>query len=448
MLLELVLSLVFSEEASQLTYVADATQSIADRVLIAHRVINQEQPFQRPAIANNFSNRNIQFLWSPTQRAHSPKENNSHLLDLIQGQILSRNPRILQSDIHIDLTKKLGRDSLLGQIRLSDKSWLVFQTFVPNLAAPWLTNRLTTGLILMIGAGLVGWMIIQAFVTPLRSLSQAVAKVGDGKPHLFRETGPQELRHVAHAFNQMQARIDHMLRERTEMLAAVSHDLRTPLARLQLRAGFIEEDDIREPIEADLHEMEAMLKSVLQFLRGDQDPELQRLTDITAIIETLVNAAKDAGKSVVYRGPSHYDVMIRPLLMKRAIGNLIENAVHYGKQAIVSFHITEKGVYIRVDDNGPGIPPEQIHYVLQPFRRLDSARQRNTAGLGLGLATVDRTVIREGGQLFLTNRDEGGLRAEIFLPTHHNKDKDTKKEGGNGYYFSARKGLGLLRRSK
>ncbi|TQL17550.1 signal transduction histidine kinase [Zymomonas mobilis] len=446
MLLELVLSLVFSEEASQLTYVADATQSITERVLVARQVINQDKPARRRMVANNFSNRDIRFFWAPSQVKHVHVNSDSHLIDLIQGQILSHDPEISPSDIHIDLAPKLGRDHLLGQLKLSDGSWLIFQTLVPNPAMPWLTNRLTTALILMIGAGLVGSLIIQAFVTPLRSLSKAVAKVGDGKQHLFNETGPKELRHVAQAFNQMQMRIDHMLRERTEMLAAVSHDLRTPLARLQLRASFIEEDEIREPLEADLQEMAMMIKSVLQFLRGDQDPEVTRLTDIVAIIETLVNAAKDAGKNISYKGPSHYDVMTRPLLMKRAISNLIENALHYGETAIVSFHHDEKGVYIRVDDMGPGIPEDQIEHVLQPFRRLDTARQRNTAGLGLGLATVERTVKREGGNLFLTNRPEGGLRAEIFLPA--TQSKNAKNDGGKGYYFSARKGLELLRRPK
>jgi len=446
MLLELLLSLVFSEEASQLTYVADATQAITERVLVARRIISQDRPSRRPMIANNFSNREIRFFWSRDQIKHIHINSDSHLVDLIQGQILSHDSQILPMDIHIDLAPKLGRDHLLGQIKLSDGSWLVFQTLVPNPAMPWLTNRLTTAIILVIGAGLVGGLIIQAFVTPLRSLSKAVAKVGDGKQHIFKETGPKELRHVAQAFNQMQMRIEHMLRERTEMLAAVSHDLRTPLARLQLRASFIEEDDIREAVEADLQEMATMIKSVLQFLRGDQDPEVKRLTDIVAIIETLVNAAKDAGKDISYEGPSHYDVTTRPLLMKRAISNLIENALHYGKKAIVRFHHDENGVYIQVDDAGPGIPEDQIEQVLQPFRRLDTARQRNTAGLGLGLATVDRTVKREEGKLSLTNLQEGGLRAEIFLPAAQNKIR--KKDGGKGYYFSARKGLELLRRPK
>lgn len=446
MLLELLLSLVFSEEASQLTYVADATQAITERVLVARRVISQDKPMRRAMIASNFSNRDIRFFWSPSQIKHIHIDNDNHLVDLIQGQILSHDPQILPMDIHIDLAPKLGRDHLLGQLRLPDGSWLIFQTLVPNPAMPWLTNRLTTAIILLIGAGLVAGLIIQAFVTPLRSLSKAVAKVGDGKQHLFKETGPKELRHVAQAFNQMQMRIERMLRERTEMLAAVSHDLRTPLARLQLRASFIEEDEIREAVEADLQEMATMLKSVLQFLRGDQDPEVTRLTDIVAIIETLVNAAKDAGKDISYEGPSHYDVITRPLLMKRAISNLIENALHYGKKAIVRFCPDEDGVYIRIDDAGPGIPEDQIEQVLQPFRRLDTARQRNTAGLGLGLATVERIVKREDGKLSLTNLQEGGLRAEIFLPAVQNKIR--KKDGGKSYYFSARKGLELLRRPK
>ena len=230
------------------------------------------------------------------------------------------------------------------------------------------------------------------------------------------EAGPAELRHVIRAFNAMQARIHRLIADRTQALAAVGHDLRTPLARMQLRTDAIADPDLRRAFSADVSEMEALVGSVLSYLAGDDDPEAPVRMDVAVLAATIVDDAFDHGGDATYAGDDHLEAAVRPIGLKRALGNLVENALHYGHRARVSVHAEAGEVIVRVDDDGPGIPEERMADVLQPFARLDPARSRNTSGLGLGLAIVVRAAEADGGTLHLANRPEGGLRAELRLP--------------------------------
>jgi signal transduction histidine kinase len=230
------------------------------------------------------------------------------------------------------------------------------------------------------------------------------------------ESGAGVLKLVAQAFNAMQDRIAGLLKTRTEALAAVGHDLRTPLARLRLRAGFVKDAEAREALEADVDEMTAMLDSLLAYLGGQEDPEPRRRTDLAAIAMTLVDDATDAERSAVYGGLDHLPVLARPICLKRAISNVVENALHYGGDAILSLAREGDTAVLAVEDSGPGISEDELASVLLPFHRLDSARARNTAGLGLGLTIVQQILRRENGSLVLKNRPQGGLRVELRLP--------------------------------
>jgi signal transduction histidine kinase len=165
----------------------------------------------------------------------------------------------------------------------------------------------------------------------------------------------------------------------------------------------------------DLAEMGEMIESVLAFLGGEKNPEPAVRIDLAVTIATVVDAFQDHGDDVIYDGPDHLEMEVRPLSLRRAVRNLIENALHYGVRARVSVARHDNEVLIRVDDDGPGIPRDRLEEVLKPFHRLDTARQRNTRGMGLGLAIVAKTVEQEGGRLTLANRPEGGLRVEICL---------------------------------
>ena len=212
----------------------------------------------------------------------------------------------------------------------------------------------------------------------------------------------------------MQARIDRMITDRTQALAAVSHDLRTPIARLRLRASFLDDAELQGQFDADLAEMDAMVGTTLAYLRGDQEQEARRPTDLAAILETLCDDATDAGKDVLYEGPAQARLTGRPLALKRALSNLIDNAVHYGGAARVRVCIGETACVVHVEDSGPGIPEDQMDSVFEPFRRLDHARGRGGSGLGLTIAR--QAVEAHGGIIRLSNRPEGGLRATVVLP--------------------------------
>lgn len=285
-------------------------------------------------------------------------------------------------------------------------------------AAPWAVLLGSVGSAFILGLGVIvaAALVLRNISRPLRALAEAADKVGQGGHARIAETGAGDLKLVAKAFNAMQDRITGLLRARTEALAAVGHDLRTPLARLRLRAGFVKDADAREALEADVDEMTAMLDSLLAYLGGQEDPEPPRRTDLAAIAMTVVDDAVDAERLATFAGLDHVPVQARPLSLKRAISNVVENALHYGGQAALTLTREGATVVLAVEDDGPGIPEDELVHVLQPFHRLDSARARNTAGLGLGLTIVQQILQREGGALVLKNRPEGGLRVELRLP--------------------------------
>ena len=174
---------------------------------------------------------------------------------------------------------------------------------------------------------------------------------------------------------------------------------------------------MREAIGNDIEEMEAMVASLLAFLGGEGDAEKPELTDLAILCANLADDATDHGRDVRYVGPDHFDCRLRRFGMKRALTNLVENALHYGEHAVITLAADgATGVHIRVEDDGPGIPEDSLELVLEPFVRLDAARRRDTVGFGLGLSIVSRVVAAEGGELKLSNRPEGGLCAEIHLP--------------------------------
>ena len=224
------------------------------------------------------------------------------------------------------------------------------------------------------------------------------------------------MRHAAQAFNRMQARIDRLIADRTQALAAVSHDLRTPIARLRLRAGFIEDTEAQRQIDADLDEMEAMITATLAYLRGDAEQEQLRVTDLAAILETLCDDATDAGRLVSYDGPSQARLACRPIAIKRALANLIDNAVKYGGAARVTLRDRGTLVEVAVEDGGPGIPEAEIEAAFEPFRRLDPSRNPESGGSGLGLTIARQVAERHGGTVSLRNRAGGGLVATLTLP--------------------------------
>ena len=200
------------------------------------------------------------------------------------------------------------------------------------------------------------------------------------------------------------------------MLAAISHDLRTPITTLRLRAEFIEDPETRDKILETLDEMQQMTEATLAFLREDAAREDSRQVDLAALIQSLCDDLADAGREVAFAGAGRTPLVCRPVALKRALANLIENAVAYGARARVALEEGAAELRIVIDDDGPGIPPDRMEAVFEPFVRLEESRSRETGGVGLGLA-IARSIARgHGGDVTLENRPEGGLRAILRLP--------------------------------
>jgi two-component system, OmpR family, sensor kinase len=230
------------------------------------------------------------------------------------------------------------------------------------------------------------------------------------------ETGTREVRTLASAINDLQHRIKRLVDDRTQMLAAVSHDLRTPLTRLRLRIESVPNPCVRRSIEADLDEMEAMIDATLAFLRDDMASEEVEQVDLAAIIHTIADNAADAGQTVEVDIPRSIVVSGRHLALKRALTNLTQNGIKYGGSVAISAVIEDSRIGISIKDEGPGIPADKLDAVFEPFYRIEPSRGRRTGGHGLGL-TVARTILRaHGGDVVLSNRTPRGLEAVVTLP--------------------------------
>jgi signal transduction histidine kinase len=214
----------------------------------------------------------------------------------------------------------------------------------------------------------------------------------------------------------MQERLRRFVGDRTRMLAAIGHDLRTPITSLKLRAELLDDEEARTKMLATLDEMQRMSEATLAFARDDAATEPTRVVDLAALLDSIADDLAEMGKPVTFIESPRLPYPCRPTALKRAVANLVENAIQYGERARVSLESRSVGPVIVVDDDGPGIPEERLDDVFKPFVRLEESRNRATGGAGLGLSIARSIVLSHGGDLVLANRKGGGLRAEIRLP--------------------------------
>ncbi|XSG83240.1 MAG: ATP-binding protein [Methyloligella sp. ZOD6] len=268
-----------------------------------------------------------------------------------------------------------------------------------------------------IGVLLVAILIGRWLTRPLNRLaSGARAAFIEGRPTQLPEVGTTEVRTLATALNDMHGRIQRMMTERMQMLAAISHDLRTPLTRMRLRTNGTPDRADLAAVNRDLDEMEAMIEATLDFLREDAGSEQTEPVDLSAILQTIADDAQDEGRPVEIDVPRGLVVEGRHLALKRAFSNLIENAVKYGDIARIHAARIPGGCEVVITDAGPGIAEKDLERVFEPFYRVDQARQRVRGGYGLGL-TAARSIIRKhGGEIELSNRENGGLQVRVVLP--------------------------------
>ncbi len=300
--------------------------------------------------------------------------------------------------------------------RLADGSPFLVEAQAPVPTTPP-ARTLAAMAALVIGVILVTSLAVRIATRPLSRLAQAAEALGEDldRPPLAEE-GPVEVRRAAVAFNWMQTRLRGLFAERTRILAAVSHDLQTPITRLRLRAELMDDETLRDKMLADLAAMQALVEEGLAYAGSTAAPkEAAILTDLDALAASLVADYTDAGKPVSLTGSSGRPMLTRPHTLRRLLGNLVDNALKFGGSAELVLEQADNAPVIMVRDRGPGIPEAELDKVFEPFYRLESSRNRETGGTGLGLAIARQLANALGAELILRNRAEGGLEARVML---------------------------------
>ena len=304
------------------------------------------------------------------------------------------------------------------EVQLKDGSWAGFDTALPE-APQSLPLRVALSLAVLLAAVLVlSYVAVRWVVRPLQDLTAAAQALGHdlNRPPL-PEDGPREVQQAAHAFNTMQQRLLAFINDRTRVLTALSHDLKTPLTRMRLRADLMDDEDLRLRFESDLKEMETMVTHTLDFMRGLGGNEARTPVDMAALLATLQADNQAMGRQVQVQGQARQPVMGVSHLLKRALGNLVDNAVLYGGQATVRVEEAPGLLTLHIQDAGPGMPDEELERVFDPFYRLEASRSRATGGTGLGLGIARNILRTHGGHVVLHKLPQGGLDAVVTLPT-------------------------------
>lgn len=267
------------------------------------------------------------------------------------------------------------------------------------------------------GVVLVALVAVRLVTRPLERLAHAADALGEDirRPPLALD-GPIEVRRAAAAFNAMQRRVIAMLAERTRILAAVSHDLRSPITRLRLRTELLPDAALREKFRRDLEHMEAMVSATLNVVQSDAGSEAMQTVDIDTLLESLRSDMGDMGRTMTISGQARAPLPGYPRSLKRCLDNLLDNAMRYGGSADVHVEDSPAALRIAVRDNGPGLPDAMLEQVMEPFFRLEPSRNADTGGYGLGLSIAQTVAQAHGGRLTLRNRPEGGLEAMLVLP--------------------------------
>lgn len=300
--------------------------------------------------------------------------------------------------------------------KLADGQWVNLASAVRN-GEPFLVRTLIIQAVVLYLLLLLPLILLGRYIArPLKQLTQQAKSFGVADRDQLKETGPPDTKQLIGAFNNMQSRVGAMLDEKDVMLGAIGHDLRTPLAALRVRVESVEDEVERGRMVAGIEDMDRTLDDILSLARLGRSQENAEPNDLAALIETVVNEFEDLGQDVEFQSSGKIPIAVRATLIRRALRNLVDNAIKYGQRASISVDKTADCLTINIDDQGPGLPNEQIDAMFEPFTREEKSRNRGTGGSGLGL-TLARAIAREhGGDVKLENRDEGGLRASLILP--------------------------------
>jgi len=323
---------------------------------------------------------------------------------------------------HILLLQPDPAPILVIQTEIEPGNWLYMAALMPNpyfLSSndPLAWDRLALQGLSLAAVLLLCLLVVRWITRPLAALSDAAAAFGqDEKAPPLPETGSREFINTARAFSAMRERIQRYIEDRERLFISISHDLRTPITRLKLRSELLDDEALRNEFEEDLDELDMMVKGALQCVKDSDIHENPAEVKLDALLGRLVRSAQLAGHEVGY-AESGLSVRAKPLALKRAIGNLLDNALFYGKRAEINARSEAGAVTIAVRDHGPGVPEDAFASLFDPYVRLAHGREQNDGGMGLGLGIARSVIEAHGGQLILENHPEGGLNATIRLPT-------------------------------
>jgi signal transduction histidine kinase len=316
-----------------------------------------------------------------------------------------------------------GRAALRLSVRLDDGSVLTLRRRAPEAARRYL-GRITLACAALLAVTLLMILVaVRQTTRPVESLARAVARFGDDLDAApLSLSGPREIRELSGAFNTMRGRIRGLVDERTRMLAAIAHDLRTYLTRLTLRAEFIAAPEQRNKATQDLAEMSQLLDDTLLFARQEAGRgEGARLVEVRRELEALVALRAEMGQALTLSSGTPVTALVSPVALRRMINNLVDNALAYGGGATLEVEAIGGEARIAVLDDGPGLPEAVLTNIIAPFERGETSRNRRTGGAGLGLSIVQALTQAHGGRLILANREGGGLAATVVLPTQANR---------------------------
>ena len=310
----------------------------------------------------------------------------------------------------------LLRASFSAARKTSNGSWRVVERVVEGFP-----NALHRRAMLLFGVGAatllpLAWLFARALSAPIRRFSEAAQRLGrDPNAPLLAREGPAEMLVAVDSFNSMQARLNRLVQERTQMVGAIAHDLRTPLTRLAFRLDDLPHP-LREKVDTDIQEMKSMISAALDFIRDRSVGGQQERLDFRLLVESVVDDQSDLGHDVTLQAGMPITLGGNPLALRRMVVNLVDNALKYGERARLRLRAANDRCMLEIDDDGPGIPEQLQEQVFEPFFRLENSRNRDTGGIGLGLAAVRAIVLEHGGEITLGNRKGGGLRVAVSLP--------------------------------
>jgi signal transduction histidine kinase len=417
---------------------------LANRITAVVRLVEQSPPRQREDIIKVFDTPDFRVSLSPQPRPQDENAISPLSLQSMLRRSLPGYERVLISIIpmahhvrhHAPAWRdrqpgRLGREprppwfmrgpphvGFQAQVQISSGEWVIFQRPVPGDIANWRANVLTYLAILVISIALVSYIAVRYVTRPLGLLANAADDLGRNiqSPPL-EETGPAEVGRAARAFNKMQRRLRRYIEDRGEILAAVSHDLKTPITRMRLRTEMLEQEQLQDKFNQDLDDMEQMVHATLDFMRGTESSETPVPIDIMALLEALQEDMRGLGHRVELKPLELKPYTGRPLLLKRCLTNLVENAVRYGEEANIRLEQDEQRLQIIIADRGPGIPEAERERVFRPFIRGEESRSRDTGGTGLGLSIARNIARAHGGELSLRSGSSGvGLEVVLSLP--------------------------------